>query len=151
MKHYGHHFRVLHWCTAGLLNEAVAEYELTASQGRILGYIIHSKTAPCAKDLEDFFHLSHPSISGVLKRLEQKGFIEFRCDEEDHRCRRIYLLPKGQECHESILRQIEYIDNRITEGFTAEEQQLFNAFLERAITNLGGNIRPSIKEDSNDD
>lgn len=138
MKHFGHRFRVLHWCTAGLLNEAVAQFELTASQSRILGYIATQESAPCAKDLEDFFHLSHPSISGVLKRLEQKQFIELRCDPDDHRCRRIYLLPKGQECHEMTVRQIEHIEAMIVKDFTPEEQEQFYAYLTRAITNLGG-------------
>lgn len=150
MKHFGHLFRVLHWCTARLLNEAVSQYELTSSQGRILGYIANRKTAPCAKDLEDFFHLSHPSISGVLKRLEQKGFIEFRCDENDHRCRRIYLLPKGLECHENILRQIEYIENTILQGFTSEEEELFFSMLNRSIDNLGGFPLPPMKEEEHD-
>lgn len=152
MQHFGHHFRVLHWCTAGLLNEAVAEFGLTASQGRILGYIANQSEAPCAKDLEDFFHLSHPSISGVLKRLEQKGFLEFRCDEEDRRCRRIYLLPKGIECHANIVSQIECIESQITRGFSPEEQSQFRDFLNRAILNLGDNpCPPSMKEETEND
>lgn len=147
MKHYGHHFRVLHWCTAGMLNEAVAEYGLTASQGRILGFIANQSEAPCAKDLEDFFRLSHPSISGVLKRLEQKGFIKFQPDADDHRCRRIYMQPKGQECHENIRRQIDVIENRIVEGFSPEEAELFYQFLNRSITNMGGEVRSPEEED----
>lgn len=138
MNHYGPLFRVLHWCTSGLLNEAFSQYGLTASQGRVLGVIAHRTPAPCAKDLEDFFKLSHPSISGVLKRLEQKGFIELRCDPDDHRCNRIYLSSKGIECNEGIRHQIESIESTVVHGFTPEEQEQFLRFLNRSITNMDG-------------
>lgn len=136
--HYGPRFRVLHWCTDQLLNDALADMDLTSSQGRILGYLSHHAQAPCPRDLEEHFHLSHPSISGTLSRMEKKGFIEFRPDPADHRCKRIYILPKGMECHTRIEQNIDMNEARVVQDFTPEEQELFSQFLNRAITNLGG-------------
>ena len=136
--HYGPRFRVLHWCSDQLLNDALADMDLTSSQGRILGYLSRHEDAPCARDLEEHFQLSHPSISGTLSRMEKKGFIEFRPDPADHRCKRIFLLPKGVQCHEQIGRIIHSMEERTIQGFTPEEQELFSALLDRAITNLGG-------------
>lgn len=136
--YYGPLFRVLHWCTDQMLNQALAEMELTSSQGRIMGYIVRSSLPPCARDIEEHFRLSHPSVSGTLARLEKKGFIEFRPDESDRRCKRIYPLPKGMECHDRMSEEIRNIEGRIVADFTPEEKETFHRLLTRALTNLGG-------------
>lgn len=136
-RHYGPRFRMLHWGTDQMLTTALAQMNLTSSQGRILGYIVHAENAPCPKDIEDFFGLSHPSVSGTLSRMKEKGFIEFRPDETDHRSKRIHLLPKGRECHSQILQSISKMESSIVSGFTPEEEALFSQLLDRAMQNIG--------------
>ncbi len=146
-QHFGHRFRILHWCTDQMTTDALAQMDLTSSQGRIMGFIARSKTPPCARDIEDFFGLTHPSVSGTLARLEKKDFIEFRPDEQDHRCKRIYILPKGQECHSKMVQTIDQIERQIINDFTPEEQAQFSALLNRAIHNLGGDQCHHCKEE----
>ena len=138
-RHYGHLLRILHWCTDLSMTNALGEMELTAAQGHIMGFLAHRKQPPCSKDIEEAFQLSHPTVSGLLARLEKKGFIEFRPDPEDRRCKLIYVMPKGQECNEKIHNTILNNEERIVQGFTEEEQMQFATFLERAIDNMGGN------------
>ena len=94
-KRIGHRIRVLHWCTDQTMTNALAQMELTAAQGHIMGFLAHREQPPCSRDIEEAFELSHPTVSGLLSRLEKKGFIEFRADPEDRRCKRIYMLEKG--------------------------------------------------------
>lgn len=136
--HYGHMLRILHWCTDQSMSNALESVDLTAAQGHIMGYLAHRKTPPCPRDIESEFQLSHPTVSGILSRLEQKGFIELRTDPEDRRCKRIYILEKGNQCHELMHQTIESNEKRIVAGFTPEEQELFGQMLQRAITNMGG-------------
>lgn len=136
--YYGPLFRALHWCTDQMMTNALTKLELTSSQGRIMGYIVRSPHPPCARDIEEHFRLSHPSVSGTLARLEKKGFIEFRPDAEDRRCKRIHPLPKGMECFDRMSEEIRVIENRIVTDFTPEEQEIFHRLLTRALTNLGG-------------
>lgn len=122
--------------------------DLTAVQGHIMAYLAHAKQPPCPRDLEAEFHLTHPTVSGILSRLEQKGFLELRTDPEDRRCKRIYVLEKGWQCHEVMHRTIQENERRMTEGFTPEEQALFADLLQRAIRNMGGDPTPRrFKED----
>ncbi|MBP3673268.1 MAG: MarR family transcriptional regulator [Oscillospiraceae bacterium] len=145
---YGPRFRALHWCTEQIMSTALADMDLTSAQGHIMGFIVHQSTPPCSRDIEEAFHLSHPTVSGTLSRMERKGFIEFRPDENDRRCKRIYILPKGLECHERMTHTIESIEQQILRGFTPEEQALFSQFLNRAITNMGGSpCPPPFKEE----
>ena len=119
------------------MTAALAQMDLTAAQGHIMGYLAHRTQPPCSRDIEEAFHLSHPTVSGLLSRLEKKGFIEFRPDAGDRRCKRIYILPKGQECNEMMHHTITRVENRMVEGFSDEERALFLHFLERSIANMG--------------
>jgi len=148
--YYGHLARILHWCIDQSMTGALEAMELTAAQGHIMGYLAHCKQPPCPRDIESEFQLSHPTVSGILSRLEQKGFIELRTDPEDRRCKRIYVLDKGSQCHALMHQTICENEQRIVSGFTPEEQELFGRFLQRAITNMGGSpCHRRHKEDNN--
>lgn len=127
---------MLHWFVDQTMTRALAQMELTASQGHVMAYLCHRKEAPCAKDIEDVFQLSHPTVSGLLARLEKKCFIEFRPDEKDRRVKRIYILPKGYEYLEQMQQVIEHNESDLIKGFSAEEVKLFDSYLNRAIQNM---------------
>ena len=149
-SHYGHYLKILHWQFEQTVSNALAQMDLTASQGHIIGFLIHQETAPCSRDIEEAFHLSHPTVSGLLSRLEKKGFIEFRPDPDDRRCKRIYILPKGHDCHETIHRIIQENEDKVVDGFSAEEKTLFAQFLSRSIANMGpGPCERKPKEENN--
>ena len=137
VNHYGHMIRVLHRGISQAVTGAMAQMELTSAQGRIMGFLAMCKSPPCAKDIEEKFHLSHPTVFGLLARLEKKDFIEFRPDEQDRRCKRIYMLPKGADCNEQIYHAIEENERRIVADFSEEEKALFADFLIRAAKNMG--------------
>ena len=137
--HYGHYLRVLHWQFDQAVSAALAQMDLTAAQGQIIGFLSFRKDPPCSRDIEEAFQLSHPTVSGLLSRMEKKGFIEFRPDPEDRRCKRIYLLPKGQACHEAFHRTIEECEEKVQTGFSEEEKELFAALLRRAMLNMDPN------------
>ena len=136
-NHYGHLIRILHWCTDQSMTAALEQMELTAAQGHIMGYLARQKEPPCPRDLEEAFHLSHPTVSGILSRLEQKGFLSLQTDPSDRRCKRIYILPKGQQCHQTMHQTIQSIEERLVQDFTPEEQRQFADFLRRAAANMG--------------
>ena len=66
------------------LNNRITQYmdqqflalDLTSTQSFILHHLsLHEHEAVYPKDLEKRFHLTHPTVSGVLQRLEAKNFI----------------------------------------------------------------------------
>ena len=122
--------------------------DLTAAQGHVMGFLSQQAEAPCPRDIEEAFHLSHPTVSGLLSRLEQKGFIRLRPDPNDRRCKRIDIQRKGLECHHTMHQTIMHIEQQLVQDFTPEEKEQFAVFLQRAITNMGGNpIHPFPKEE----
>lgn len=119
------------------MTNALAAMDLTAAQGHIMGYICHSPTPPCPRDIEEAFHLSHPTVSGLLARLEKKGFLEFHPDEIDRRCKRIYVLPKGRQLEQTMHQTMLDTEALLVKDFTPEEQAQFRHLLLRAIDNMG--------------
>ena len=147
-QHFGPRLRILHWCTEQAVTNALTELELTSAQGRILGYLAMRKSPPCPRDIEEEFHLSHPTVSGLLARLEKKGFIELRSDKADRRCKRIYLADKGRDCNTTLYQTICNTESRLVEGFSDAEKAQFFTYLNRAIDNMGANpCKPKQKEE----
>ena len=135
---YGHSIRVLHWVADQTMSATLASMDLTASQGHILAYIAHSPHPPCPRDMEEAFQLSHPTVSGLLSRLEKKGFIHTAPDPADRRCKRVSLADKGRECLARMDATIAENERRMVQNFTEEEKRRFADLLDRAIINMGG-------------
>ncbi len=140
--HFGPYLRTLHWRMDQNMSNALAKMDLTSAQGHLMGYLVHRKEPPCPRDVEEEFHLSHPTVSGLLSRMEKKGFIECRPDPNDRRSKRIFILPRGWECHAQIHQTILDNEARMVQGFTPAERALFFEFLGRAIANVGGTACP---------
>ena len=136
-EHYGHMIRILHWCCDQTMTDALNQVDLTASQGRLMAFVAHRREQPTyAKDVEAELHLTHPTVSGLLSRLEQKGFVELQTDPSDRRSKRIVVSEKGLACHERMHAVIQENESRIVQGFTPEEKEQFAQFLRRAIDNV---------------
>lgn len=131
--------RQLHTLADQILAQRMAELGLTPAQAHILGYLVHHReNLPCQKDVETCFGLSHPTVSGVLSRLEDKGFLEYLPDEQDHRKNRLRATDKAVECDAQIRAAIDDMEARIVQDFTPEERDRLLELLGRGIRNLGG-------------
>ena len=88
-----------------------------------------------ALDLEEHFHLSHPSVSGTLTRLEKKGFISRRTDENDRRRIMVSPTPAGSDYVENgreLLRSrlsaiINAMGSESAENFIRSMEEFVNA------------------------
>ena len=118
------------------MNRKLQELELTNAQGHAICFLTHADSPPCARDIESTFGLSHATVSGILSRMESKGFIAVRPDPADRRVKRLELLDRGTACFVSIARHVEETEGIIAEGFTDEELTQFRSYLSRAISNL---------------
>ena len=123
------------------MNRKLQELELTSAQGHAIGFLRRSKEPPCARDMETAYGMSHATVSGILSRLESKGFISQTPDPHDRRVKRICLLDKGTACSESIWRHISESEGIMARGFTDEELEQFRFYLQRAIANLEQSVR----------
>ena len=146
-NYLGHSIKKLHFLMDQLMNRKLQELELTCAQGHIIGFLRIAKEPPCARDMETAYGLSHATVSGILSRMESKGFIAQQPDPRDRRVKRICLQQKGTACSESIQRHIEQSEGIMAQGFSEEELEQFRCYLRRAISNLAQSVRESNREE----
>ena len=79
-----------------LAGELFAEIDLHPAQAGCLHALAHHDGLG-QSDLADMLHVSRPTVTTLLQRLETAGLIERRADEADSRVTRVYLTPAGRE------------------------------------------------------
>lgn len=127
------------------LRQQTEQLGLTSSQGMFLHHIWKRQQEGLetyAKDLEGFFYVKHPTVSGILQRMETAGFISLRAKEGDKRCKAIVLTPKAIDAHDAIEEHLHRSEAQLLEGMTVEEQDHFRRLLQIAARNLGVCCKP---------
>ena len=123
MEDIGFYFKKINDLMVTRVNAQMKKNGLTFSQVELLMYLLDKNGEPVSpKELEQHFHLSHPTIIGTLQRMERKGLLRCEINPTDRRSRRIILLNKAYEMQKDITDQKQKLDR----GFAAhmEEGQL---------------------------
>jgi DNA-binding MarR family transcriptional regulator len=71
------------------VDSEIARGRLTAPQRSVMRALAHAKAGLALKDLAADVGLSHSTVSGIVDRLEQRGWVVRRTDDEDARRTRI--------------------------------------------------------------
>lgn len=105
-------------------NAHLKELNLTFSQFHVLMYILHgTNVAVLQKDIEKHFGLKHPTVVGLLKRMEKKNLIRIEVNPEDRRGNRVTALRKGIDVGKEMLKGRDYADELLTQHLTAQQKR----------------------------
>lgn len=118
-------------------NLMLRQFDLTLTQTRVLFYLHDhqgEKTTP--KDIEDYFGVTHPTVVGLLQRLEGKGFIVSEPDEGDRRCRVVRLAADGPLDRVLCKMPPESMEPMLTRGLTPAEIAQLRRSLEIVYQNV---------------
>lgn len=136
-NHLGHRIRIVSQAIRQEIGRKLLDLDLTGQQSFILHFLSERQgQIVYPKDIERRFNLTHPTVSGLLQRLEAKGFLTCTPDPDDRRCKRIALTQRGQECQEEIIRHILAMEQTMTAGMSAEDVETLARLLDRAAENL---------------
>ena len=110
---------------------------LTFSQMRVLRFLEDNpNTKITQKDISKELDIQHSTTIGLLKRMQEKGLVTVVVDEDNRRCRNIFLTSKAEEISCEMERGRTIMENRIVAFFTEEEKEIFYRLLNKAIDNL---------------
>lgn len=111
--------------------------ELTIMHARILGYLYwHPDRDVFQKDIEGTFNITRSSVAGIVKLMEQKGYILRQSVEGDARLKKLSLTPLGAQACERSMAVFQQVENLAVRGLTPEEQKTFFSLCDAIQTNL---------------
>ena len=121
------------------MNNSITSLDLTSSQARVLGHLCYQtqrqeKTYP--RDIERHFRFTHPTVSGLLQRLEAKGYLSSEPSTEDRRRKQILVTKRAMEANQQILDHLAASEQRLVRDMSGAEITQLQGFLDRMIQNL---------------
>ena len=88
------------------------------------------------KALRAYLQIKSATISTVVTRLKQNGFIQLTTDPGDSRVNLISLTPKATALIPQISACLDTVDHKTSAGLSEEEMAVFTELLKRMQSNL---------------
>lgn len=120
-------------------NKRLADFDITAAQSDILLYLIRhykEKDEINQLDIQKFLQLSNPTVSGLLNRLEDKGFITRTPSIKDARYNCVLPTEKALEQRAVMLEHMFYCEDAMLANFTEDEKEELSRLLNKALANV---------------
>ena len=123
------------------LNKDLEDIDLTGMQAHVLIYLYKNrKNIINQRDIEREFELTNPTVNGILKRLENKGFIKRVVSLNDARNKEIMITDKSISLIAKMKKKAKNMENKMTSGITKEELDTFYQVIKKMFNNVqGGN------------
>ena len=111
---------------------------ITSSQASVMMFLFKNrKHEVTQQSVQAALLLSHPTITGLMKRLEAKGFITRKNSPADFRCKYVKLTKKGCDIERGLKTNMKRMQDRALVGLSQEE--LDN--LEKSLCVIAENLR----------
>ncbi len=119
------------------LDKNLMEYDLTTSQSRVLFFIyFRGEVKTSMKDIEEHMKVTHPTVIGIVKRLEEKGYVTTAPDPEDRRVKLTTITEKTTKMIKKLDQGKRKMDEKLLKGFTERETKELRRMLSMIEDNL---------------
>lgn len=105
------------------------------AQGMIL-FHLWREDGTAQNVLAQALHITPPTATSTLQRMERDGWIERRRDAGDQRVVRVYLTDKALALRTEARVSFQELDKELTSALTDEERDLFIASLVKVLHHL---------------
>lgn len=130
-------FRHIHNLFELDFNRQLKKIGLTVSQIEILRFLEKTeKKEVHQKDIEQFLNLKNPTVTGLLQRMEEKGFIEITVSKTDKRARCVISTQKAMDNKKAMKRHHQEMERILVQGMTKEEIHELRRLLQMVWRNL---------------
>lgn len=111
-------------------NNELREDNITLSQLRCLEYIHENpKEKVPLKEIEAHFHISQPTLAGLISRLCQKGMVVTETSEINSRAKTVSLTHAGKDLFLKFDERRDLMENSLLNTLTDTEKQTFYELL----------------------
>lgn len=135
----GFDLKVTWLAIARMFSPLAQDHGVTVTMGFVLLNISREHGTPATK-IAPLLGMEPRSLTRLIKKLEEEGFVSRRDDPEDKRSVRIYLTEKGAEQKKMAKANVEVFNDAVRKAIDPKELGLFFDVLEK--------IHQVIKENS---
>lgn len=98
------------------------QYHLTMSQSRVLVYLRSRGGQATQKEIEIFLDVAHPTVVGLVSRMEQNGYVTcWPC--EDGRNKYVKLTPQAEAIDKDMQRNQLENEERLLAPLSPEDRE----------------------------
>lgn len=138
----GFQFRVIHEQFEAIMQQELKDSNVTYTQMSVLHYLDHHRDhSVTQKELAQGLHVSAPTASGVLRRMQDAGLIRQEVASTNRRYRYIVLDTAGQKVLDSQHSIKQEKDRMLVRDFSPEEQKELRTLLMKVHENLAAEIQ----------
>lgn len=132
----GYKFKLIDEELSRQANQQLAEVGLTLSQ-IILLQVVDERGGSCAqRAIERKLAVSHPTVTGLVKRLIAKGYVESFVSDEDARMKIVRLTPEGTRVVQRGRGYQAESERELTRGLAPDELKLLGDLLDKVVDDL---------------
>ena len=95
-------------------------YGLTRAQWRVLGTLFRID-GQTQRELCDRMDIGAVTLSGLIDRLEVRGWVERREDPKDRRVKRIWLTEQVRDIQDKMVRRSDELNKMALKGLSTEQ------------------------------
>ncbi|MGN1073860.1 MAG: MarR family winged helix-turn-helix transcriptional regulator [Eubacteriales bacterium] len=111
-------------------------FRLTLAQSRVLAFLNGQGGEATQKEIELFLEVSHPTVVGIVSRMEQNGYLACTVDARDRRNKVVHLTAKARALGEDMERNVAENEKKMLESLSDGEI----AELKRMLTVIYQNL-----------
>lgn len=115
---------------------ALKAHNLTLSQSRVLNFISSQGNQTTQKEIEDYLGVAHPTVVGIISRLEKNGFLFCYLDPGNKRSKIVCATEKAIRLGDVLSAGMKETEKRLTANLSPDEIKELHRMLEILYTNI---------------
>ncbi|MGN0135963.1 MarR family transcriptional regulator [Anaerotignum sp.] len=120
-KGVGYYIKTIHEKIKVHADADLKRHHLTLAQSRVLIYLTEAGGEATQKEIETFLEVSHPTVVGIVSRMEQNGHVTCWMDPRDKRNKIVRLTEQAVSLGNEMISLIEQQEQEMLASLSAEE------------------------------
>ena len=109
---------------------------LSFSQARLLECLSDREGRATQKSIEEFLKVSHPTVVGLISRMEKKGYLRCYQDENDKRNKIVEMTENARLIAHEMQDEVAAQEAKLLKGLTKEEIESLKRMLQMMYRNI---------------
>ena len=119
----------INWNMKAVADAGLKRDNLTYSQINVLFFVRKSGGRVSQKEIEEYLKVSHPTVVGLVQRLENTGYIICERDENDKRNKLVSTTDQFEQLVKQLDEKRAANNERLLEGLSEQDLEKLTVYL----------------------